>query len=359
MISPDHLIAGGSGSGGSGAGRDPGAHALLELLCDEGSFEPWDDALEPRALEDPSSVYARALAEAGGRTGMQEAVATGVATIRGRQAVLIVSEFGFLGGSVGVAYARAVCAAVEAATKRHLPIVAAVASGGTRMQEGTAAFIQMLLLTAAVAAHKAAGLPYLVYLRHPTTGGVLASWGSLGHVTFAEPGAMIGFLGPRVVEALRGRPLPPGVQTAETLVETGVVDAVVRAEDLAEALDRALGYLDGSDRRARLSPSDVAAVEQGRVVESRFPTDAWDSVQRTRRPDRPGLTELLRHGSTRSMSLRGTAGGEPEEGSEVHLARFGTTDCVVMRHTRPFAWLGGLRTGPERAAPRREGDRAS
>ena len=93
------------------------------------------------------------------------------------------------------------------------------------MQEGTPAFVQMVRISAAVAAHKAAGLPYLVYLRHPTTGGVMASWGSLGHVTVAEPGALVGFLGPRVYEALYGRPFPEGVQTSENLYAHGIIDA--------------------------------------------------------------------------------------------------------------------------------------
>jgi acyl-CoA carboxylase subunit beta len=346
MIPPNPSAAGGPVARDPGGTLHIGAHALLELLCDHGTFEPWDDMLNSHGTEDSSSAYADTLAEARGRTGMREAVTTGLARIRGRQVVLVISEFGFLGGSIGVAYARAVCAAMETATRRRLPIVAAIASGGTRMQEGTAAFLQMLPLTAAVAKHKAAGLPYLVYLRHPTTGGVLASWGSLGQVTFAEPGAMIGFLGPRVVEALRGQRLPTGVQSAETLVGTGVVDAVVRPEDLAGTLDRTLGYLDGSSRRVGPRPSDALAVAQGRVVDSRFPTDPWDSVQRTRRQDRPGLAELLRHGATRAMSLRGTAGGEPEEGFEVHLATFGTTDCVVMGHARPSPGSPEFELGP-------------
>ena len=111
------------------------------------------------------------------------------------------------------------------------------------MQEGTPAFVQMVRITEAVAAHKAAGLPYLVYLRHPTTGGVMASWGSLGHVTVAESGALVGFLGPRVYEALYGKPFPPGVQTAENLYARGIIDAVMPPEEIAGILDRALAIL--------------------------------------------------------------------------------------------------------------------
>ena len=138
-------------------------------------------------------------------------------------------EFGFLAGSIGRAAADRLVAAVERATAEGLPLLAAPVSGGTRMQEGTPAFVQMVRISAAVAAHKAAGLPYLVYLRHPTTGGVMASWGSLGHVTVAEPGALVGFLGPRVYEALYGKPFPEGVQTAENLYAHGIIDAVLAA----------------------------------------------------------------------------------------------------------------------------------
>src|SRR5690606_19416418 len=129
------------------------------------------------------------------------------------------------------------------ATAEGLPLLAAPASGGTRMQEGTPAFVQMVRISAAVAQHKEAGLPYLVYLRHPTTGGVMASWGSLGHVTVAEPGALTGFLGPRVYEALYGKPFPEGVQTSENLYAHGIIDAVVPPEEIADILDRALTIL--------------------------------------------------------------------------------------------------------------------
>ena len=120
-----------------------------------------------------------------------------------------------------------IASAVRRATAEGLPLVATTASGGTRMQEGTPAFVEMVAISRAVMAHRAAGLPYLVHLRHPTTGGVYASWGSLGHVTVAEPGALVGFLGPKVFEALEGHPFPEGVQRAENLAEKGVIDSVV------------------------------------------------------------------------------------------------------------------------------------
>ena len=174
---------------------------------------------------------------------MDEAVLTGTGRLRGRQVAVVASEFGFLAGSIGVAAGERLVRAVERATRERLPLVAAPASGGTRLQEGTVAFLQMVKVTAAIADHRKAGLPYLVYLRHPTTGGVLASWGSLGHVTAAEPGALIGFLGPRVYEALHGQPFPPDVQVAENLYAKGLVDAVVAPGEVAEVAARVLDVL--------------------------------------------------------------------------------------------------------------------
>src|SRR5690242_11822402 len=163
--------------------------------------------------------------------------------MRGRRVAVLMGEFAFLAGSIGRAAADRLVSSIERATREGLPLLAGPVSGGTRMQEGTPAFVQMVRITQAVAAHKAAGLPYLVYLRHPTTGGVMASWGSLGHVTVAEPGALIGFLGPRVYEALYGKPFPEGVQTAENLYARGIIDAVVPPEEIAGILDRALNVL--------------------------------------------------------------------------------------------------------------------
>ena len=189
---------------------------------------------------------------------------SGEGTLRGRRVAVVACEFAFLAGSIGRAAADRLVTAVRRATEERIPLLAAPTSGGTRMQEGTPAFVQMIRISAAVAAHKSAGLPYLVYLRHPTTGGVMASWGSLGHITVAEPGALVGFLGPRVYEALYGEPFPEGVQTAENLFAHGIIDAVVPPEEIGDVLDRALRILspgvvaDGArPARARRSPTST------------------------------------------------------------------------------------------------------
>ena len=210
---------------------------FLDLLLDAGSFQRWDT---PPRQPEGDDEYAAVLARARERTGLDEAVVTGAGLLRGRRVAVMACEFGFLGGSIGVAAAERLVTAVERATAERLPLVAAPVSGGTRMQEGTVAFLQMVKISAALARHKAAGLPYLVYLRHPTTGGVFASWGSLGHVTAAEPGALIGFLGPRVYQALYGQPFPEGVQLAENLYRHGIIDAVLPPQKVGDFVDRVL-----------------------------------------------------------------------------------------------------------------------
>ena len=161
------------------------AREVLDVIADADSFECWDSPLAEFAVD---AGYAEELAAAREKTGLDESVTTGAITIRGRRVAVLVSDFAFLAGSIGVAAGERLVTAVHRATAEGLPLLALPTSGGTRMQEGTVAFLQMVKITAAITAHKAAHLPYLVYLRHPTTGGVFASWGSLGHLTVAEPG---------------------------------------------------------------------------------------------------------------------------------------------------------------------------
>jgi acyl-CoA carboxylase subunit beta len=193
------------GDPGVAGGSPVNARDLLALLLDPGTFRSWDAG--PVGVR-PDPAYAAALAEARRKTGLDESVVTGEGLLGGRRVAVAACEFGFFGGSVGIAAAERLTRAVERATAERLPVICLPASGGTRMQEGTIALVQMVKITAAVAAHKSAHLPYLVYLRHPTTAGVFASWGSLGHLTLAEPGALIGFLGPRARQALSGSRLP-------------------------------------------------------------------------------------------------------------------------------------------------------
>jgi acetyl-CoA carboxylase carboxyl transferase subunit beta len=323
-----------------------GARALLDLVLDPGTWESWDAPVIDPAT--PGSPYADELAAARAATGLDEAVVTGAGSIAGRRVAVVVSEFDFLAGSIGVAAAGRIIAAVERATAERLPLVASPSSGGTRMQEGTVAFVQMVAIGAAVHAHRAAGLPYLVYLRHPTTGGVYASWGSLGHVTAAEPGALVGFLGPRVSEALTGEPFPDDVQRAENLFTHGLLDAVMPPEQLAAVAAAALAVLDPRDHPAPAA-GDASPVP-GATDDDAVEVDAWTAVERSRRPERPGVRALLRVAATDVTPLNGTGEGDRGTGLLLALARFDGRPCVVLGQDRRDAAVrplgpGALRTG--------------
>lgn len=303
------------------------ASELIDRLLDPGTFTSWD---RPPVTVAETDSYRADLAKAAAAAGTDESVLTGEGLLRGRRVAIIACEFAFLAGSVGVAAAERIAVAIERATELGLPLIASPTSGGTRMQEGTVAFVQMVKIAGAVAAHKAAGHPYLVYLRHPTMGGVFASWGSLGHMTFAEPGALIGFLGPRVYEALYGAPFPEGVQTAENLYRRGVIDGVVGITVFRRIAYRALSVLSGvvtPDATAGKADRYVPAV----TGETAAP--AWDSVLRSRNPARPGLRDLLRH-VTHRVPLSGTGQGESDRTVVHALARFRGQPCIVFGHDR-------------------------
>jgi acetyl-CoA carboxylase beta subunit len=315
---------------------------LIEATVDPGSWISWD---LPVDLSGAGEGYRTNLEEARRKAGTDEAVLTGRARIRGHHVALIVSEFRFLGGSIGRATSERIEAAVRRATVERLPLVAAPSSGGTRMQEGTPAFVTMVDISRAVVAHKAAGLLYVVYLRHPTTGGVLASWGSLGHLTLAEPEALIGFLGPAVYQALHQQPFPSGVQVAENLVARGVVDAVVEPENLADILARVLDLL-YSLREDHLNPTTA-----GRP---RPDPDAWAAIELTRRPDRPGLQELLRHAAADVVYLEGTERGGSGGPLLIALTAFRGVSCVLIGQDRSKQRAGAL-LGPAALRTARRG----
>ncbi len=304
-----------------------GALELRDAVLDQGSFLSWDNPPVPVAKSDK---YRGELTEAEAATGLDESVITGEGLVYGRRVAVVACEFDFLAGSIGVAAAERITAAVARATAERLPLLASPSSGGTRMQEGTVAFLQMVKIAAAVELHKRAHLPYLVYLRHPTTGGVFASWGSLGHITVAEPGALIGFLGPRVYEHLYGEPFPEGIQTAENLQRYGVIDAVIPLERLRAVLDRALKVVADAPEPPPAAPP----------AETLPDVPAWDSVLASRRPDRPGVAQLLRHGATEWALLSGTGFGEAAT-TLLALARFGGQPAVVLGQQRV---VGGART---------------
>jgi acetyl-CoA carboxylase carboxyl transferase subunit beta len=217
----------------------------LAYFFDDGKYESIavpDVAIDPLKFRDERR-YTDRLKDARTKTGLQDAILVGAGTVDGVPMVTAVQDFDFMGGSLGMAAGEAVIAGMEAALKRKQPFVMFAASGGARMQEGILSLMQLPRTTAGVIALREAKLPYIVVLTNPTTGGVTASYAMLGDIQIAEPGALIGFAGPRVIEQTIREKLPPGFQRSEFLNEHGMVDLVVHRHQLRETIARLCGVL--------------------------------------------------------------------------------------------------------------------
>ena len=230
-----------------------GPEARFKFTFDNGQYESLPT---PSVVEDPlhfsdGKPYKDRLAAARKATGEPDAMAIGYGKVGGVDAVVLVQDFAFMGGSLGMAAGEGFIAAAKAALEREVPLIAFTAAGGARMQEGALSLMQMARTTLAINELKDAALPYVVVLTDPTTGGVTASYAMLGDVHLAEPGALIGFSGPRVIEQTIRETLPPGFQRSEYLVEKGMVDRVTHRKELPGVLGSILGTLMmGRNRRA-------------------------------------------------------------------------------------------------------------
>ena len=230
-----------------------GAAQRLRITFDEGAFERIST---PVVAEDPLNFpderpYKERIAAARKSTGEQDSMAIGVGKIAGQPAVVIVQDFAFMGGSLGMGAGETFIKAAQEAVARQVPLVIFTASGGARMQEGTLSLMQMARTTLALDEVKTAGLPYVVVLTDPTTGGVLASYAMLGDIHLAEPKATIGFSGRRVIEQTIREILPPAFQKSEFLVEHGMIDRVVTRREIPAVLGNILETLMmGRARRA-------------------------------------------------------------------------------------------------------------
>ena len=216
----------------------------IGLLVDAGTFEEYQTGItsvDPLGFKD-TKRYRDRLKTAKQKTTMEEAVVTGVARLGGHPVVLCVFEFGFLGGSMGSVVGEKLTRAIELAIDKHVPVIIVPASGGARMQEGILSLMQMAKTSAALARLGEAGLPYLSVLTDPTTGGVTASFAMLGDVILAEPRALIGFAGPRVIAETIRQPLPEGFQRSEFLLEHGQIDMIVERRELKDTLRRLLAF---------------------------------------------------------------------------------------------------------------------
>jgi acetyl-CoA carboxylase carboxyl transferase subunit beta len=225
-------------------------NARLAYLLDAGSAKevavplPKRDPLKFRDLK----RYPDRLKEAQKTTGRDDAFYVARATVGGTPCVVCVFDFSFMAGSMGTAVGEAIVTAAQEAVRHGLPLLVVPASGGARMQEGILSLMQMARTTAALQNLKEARLPYIVLLTDPTTGGVTASFAMLGDITLAEPGALIGFAGPRVIQQTIGETLPQGFQTAEYLLEKGMVDAIVSRPEQPAVIGRLMAQLMGGRR---------------------------------------------------------------------------------------------------------------
>ena len=245
-----------------------GARNRLRMVLDKGSFQAWDEGIRERnPLQD--AAYGEKLDSLKGNSGLDEAVITGVGTIGGIRCAIAVWDTRFLMGSMGTVAGEKLTRAFERAQRERLPIVVFACSGGARMQEGLASLMQMAKTSAAVKRHSEAGLLYISVLTDPTTGGVTASFAMLGDIILAEPGALIGFAGPRVIEQTTGQKLPEGFQRAEFLLEYGFVDNIVERPQLKATLHQLLqmhGYPENSES-ANNPTADKATTHADRKVD--------------------------------------------------------------------------------------------
>jgi acetyl-CoA carboxylase carboxyl transferase subunit beta len=228
------------------------ARTRLAQLLDDGKYEMFDGNL---ASTDPLKFvdlkpYSSRLKVAKAETGLKDAVINARGKLNGRAVIVSSMEYAFIGGSMGSVVGEAITRAIEEANKTRTPLIIVSASGGARMMEGAISLMQLAKISAALARLDDAKVPYISVLTDPTTGGVTASFAMLGDLNIGEPGALIGFAGPRVIEQTIRQKLPPGFQRSEFLLEHGMLDAVVRRKEMKPYIARALEFMAGAGAAA-------------------------------------------------------------------------------------------------------------
>jgi acyl-CoA carboxylase subunit beta len=280
------------------------ARRRIASLVDSDTFRETDRSLfsgDPLHFED-DLPYAERLVDLHRRLGQGDALIAGTATLHRHKIVVAAIDFRFLGGSMGVVVGEKIVRAAELAASKRRPLITVVASGGARMQEGLLALAQMAKSASEIDQLKESGLPYISVLAHPTTGGVYASFASLGDVLVAEPRALIGFAGPRVAEQLLGRPLPPGSHSAEFLLEHGLLDSIVDRIRLRSYLATLLDSL--MPRKQPKPWLPVAELPPARVKQA-----SWDTVERARDEARPTAASYIEAMMDEFVELHGDRSG--------------------------------------------------
>lgn len=265
------------------------AYERIRMTVDEDSFEEWEKDMEfVNPLE--FKGYEEKVKSLKEKTGLSEAVVTGKASIEGNPAVIAVCDGRFLMASMGQVVGEKITRAVERATKEQLPVIIFACSGGARMQEGIVSLMQMAKTAAALKRHSDAGLLYVSVLTDPTTGGVTASFAMLGDVILAEPKALIGFAGPRVIEQTIGEKLPKGFQRSEFLLEHGFIDRIVERKEMRTVLGNILQMHHTAQNHVIQKPVQTVEKERQSVQEK----DAWERVTISRKNDRPVGQDYIR-----------------------------------------------------------------
>ena len=272
-------------------------------LADGGSFRPIGHAIEPEDFLDFADElpYAARLLRSQQQTGLHDAILVGRCRIGNTETVLAVLDFRFMGGSMGSVVGESITVAFEYARKHHLPVVSVVNSGGARMQEGIISLMQMPKTAAAVQHFHESGLLYVSILASPTTGGVFASFASLGDVMIAEPKAIIGFAGPRVAEQATGRKLATGSHRAETLLIAGQLDAIVARQDLPQVVSSLLKATVAQPKQRHAHSRHTSTL----TLADAPGNAAWESVQLARHPQRPTAQEYISYLSPNFFELQG------------------------------------------------------
>jgi len=264
----------------------PTADERIQFTCDAASFEELYTELEPvdRLGFTDKTTYGEKLEKNQEKTGRREAMVVGAGKVKGRELVLGVMDFAFLGGSMGVVVGEKVALAVETAQERDLPLVIVSASGGARMHEGTLSLMQLAKTCAVLARFEAAGGLYISLVTHPTTGGVTASFATMADVILAEPDALIGFAGPRVIQNTIRQELPEGFQRSEFLLERGQIDRIVTREEIPNALFQLMEYLKPLGGKARPTRSPVVGAQGNGADRDGAADEADDGPEASRLP---------------------------------------------------------------------------
>ena len=312
----------------------------IEMIADPGTFEELDAKMK---FENPLefSGYEEKVRRLREQTGLDEAVVTGKVMIAGHPAVIGVCDGRFMMASMGEVVGEKITRAIERATKENLPVILFACSGGARMQEGIVSLMQMAKTAAALKRHSEKGLLYVSVLTDPTTGGVTASFAMLGDIILAEPNALIGFAGPRVIEQTIGKKLPKGFQRSEFLLEHGFVDRIVERSEMKSVLARILHMHDRTKEKTEESTGETEKIESTtqedtmpKQVRSKGGISAWERVLLSRKTDRPVGTDYVNMLFSDFMEFHGDRLFRDDPAVAGGIAMFGNIPVTVIAQVK-------------------------